>query len=203
MRRYFTGIGIVVLIVLVALSILASGSIGNISAGPAEQVTGTMNPFLGISKASPTSTITQGEGAAITVPPPPTSTPPIAAPFMTMTAMLGSYTTPTPRPPLTIEPTGRPQLLYFHAYWCAPCREMRPIIRHLEDDYGLLVDFYWLNVDESANRELITQYQVRFVPTIILLDEDGRVADLFVGYTPEEILRRSLERLLPEEIESV
>ena len=64
------------------------------------------------------------------------------------------------------------EFLYFSADWCAPCKQLSPIMEQINQE-GMLVRK--INVD--TNSQLAAQYQVKSIPTVILLkfgNEVGR-----------------------------
>lgn len=74
------------------------------------------------------------------------------------------------------------EILYFSAQWCGPCRLLGPIMESLKDQ----INFRKIDVDE--NQELPTQYQIRSIPTLVLV-EDGIEKGRLVGVkSKEEIL---------------
>ena len=78
------------------------------------------------------------------------------------------------------------KVLYFSADWCAPCQEMKPVVEQLNSDRLIKYD-----IDEAVvERE---QYQVRAIPTFILVDENGVELDRVLGAISldrlEELLR--------------
>ena len=68
-------------------------------------------------------------------------------------------------------------LLYFYADWCTYCRQQRPIVNRLQQQYAparLNVDYY--NVDAASSQDLVNRYRVSGLPTTILVDSSGREA---------------------------
>lgn len=90
------------------------------------------------------------------------------------------------------------KLLYFSADWCGPCETQSPIIDEVKDDYTDTVKVKKVDVDE--NQELSNTYQVRSIPTIIILteDEEGqqKLQERFVGVTQKEDIEDSLDSLI-------
>jgi len=56
----------------------------------------------------------------------------------------------------------------------------------------------WLNYTTLKAKELVEQYQVRFCPTLIVIDQDGIVRDVITGHaaTFKDDVARSVEALL-------
>ena len=66
------------------------------------------------------------------------------------------------------------KLLVFSASWCGPCQGFKPTLLELEQDRLVYVD-----IDEKP--EIRADYEVRSVPTVILVDEDGEEIERLVG----------------------
>ncbi len=70
------------------------------------------------------------------------------------------------------------QYLYFSAPWCGPCRTLGPIMERV--NYTIPVQK--VNVDE--NSEMAQKYNVRNIPTVVLL-ESGEEVKRLIGVKPE------------------
>lgn len=60
-------------------------------------------------------------------------------------------------------------VLYFTAEWCNPCQRTRPIAEELKRDG--VIDFVFVDADSEV--ELVEKFEIKSIPTYILL-EDGR-----------------------------
>ena len=59
------------------------------------------------------------------------------------------------------------QLLKFSASWCQPCKQLSGVFKHVD-----LKEVELKEIDIEEDSELATQYGIRGVPTMVLL-EDG------------------------------
>ena len=62
------------------------------------------------------------------------------------------------------------KLLIFTAIWCRPCQQLKPYLKDLED-------FIECNIiDTDDDPALTQQYNIRGVPTIVLVEDDKELA---------------------------
>jgi len=66
------------------------------------------------------------------------------------------------------------KLLQFKAAWCGPCKLLTPLIDQYKDKYDVQI------IDVDENTELSIGYNIRNVPTAIILDGDTEI-DRFIG----------------------
>lgn len=76
---------------------------------------------------------------------------------------------------------------------------MRPSVRRIEELYQDRIDFHVLNVDELASQPLMEQYHVQGIPLIVLLNAEGEIINLLLGYQTEEQLIAQVEALLADQ----
>ncbi len=74
-------------------------------------------------------------------------------------------------------------LIDFFAEWCEPCNAFTHILRELDKQYNNEVEFYKVNIDESA--ECAMRYGVTSVPTIVFF-KDGEEVERQVGLIEKE-----------------
>jgi len=89
----------------------------------------------------------------------------------------------------------RPVLIDFWADWCAPCKNLMPILEKLADEYA--GQFLLAKVNSDSMNMIASQFGVRSLPTVVLM-KDGQPVDGFTGAQPEGIVRKLLEKYLPK-----
>lgn len=89
-----------------------------------------------------------------------------------------------------IEKSPLPVLLDFWAAWCEPCRTIAPVIEELAKELSEKVCVGKLDVDR--NPLTAARFQVRGIPTLLILKE-GREADRIVGVLSKEAILRRLK----------
>jgi len=93
------------------------------------------------------------------------------------------------------ESKQRPVLIDFWADWCAPCKNLMPVLEKLATEYAGQFLLAKVNADEL--QPLAGQFGVRSLPTVMLM-KDGQPIDGFSGAQPEAEVRKLLEKHLPK-----
>ena len=70
------------------------------------------------------------------------------------------------------------------------------MVHGLEAEYLGRIDFYFLDADDPATRDLQRQFGFFVQPEFHLLDGQGNVVKRWVGFVPEEDFRAEFDRLL-------
>ena len=83
-----------------------------------------------------------------------------------------------------------PVLVDFWATWCGPCKTLGPILEKLAGDYHGAFELAKVDVDKE--QELAAAFQIRSVPTVMLV-KGGQLVDGFPGALPEGQLREFLK----------
>lgn len=109
----------------------------------------------------------------------------------------------------------------YFATWCIPCKESIPHLNSLNRKYGKQgLQILGMSVDEGNDREvksfiterkisypvaiagedLQTEYGLRSIPTVYVIDKKGVVAERFQGYSDQtgRAMEETIKRLLAE-----
>lgn len=91
-----------------------------------------------------------------------------------------------------------PILVDVWADWCAPCKQLMPLLEKLADEYQ--GGFLLAKVNADEQQQLTASLGVRSLPTVILV-KDGQAVDGFNGALPESEIRKVLDKHVeaPEE----
>jgi putative thioredoxin len=89
-----------------------------------------------------------------------------------------------------------PVVVDFWAEWCAPCKQLSPILENLAQEGNGA--FRLAKVDVDANPNLALRYSVRSIPNVKAF-QDGQVVAEFLGMQPESRIREFIRKLAPSE----
>jgi putative thioredoxin len=92
------------------------------------------------------------------------------------------------------ESQKRPVIVDFWADWCAPCKQLMPILEKLAAEYQGAFLLAKVNADEQ--QMLAQQLGVRSLPTVMVI-KDGQPVDGFSGAQPESAVRDMLDKHVP------
>ena len=116
---------------------------------------------------------------------------------------------------------GQVVMINFWASWCGPCRQEMPILEQIYQHYAPMgFTLLGVNVEEDSaaankvlkeiavsfpvlydNKNQVSEsYQVRAMPTTVLIDRDGQMRFLHKGYQPgyEDSYQQQVRELIRE-----
>jgi thioredoxin 2 len=116
----------------------------------------------------------------------PLSADPLAADTKPVTVTDATFAAEVERSPL-------PVVLDVWAAWCGPCRMIAPVIDELATELAGRVRF--AKIDADANQATSARFNVRSLPTVLVL-KGGREVDRIVGVQPKSEIARRIERAI-------
>ncbi len=75
-------------------------------------------------------------------------------------------------------------ILYFTADWCNPCKKVRPIVEEINRDS--IIKFLFIDIDTELS--LAEDYEVRSIPTFILLENGKEIKRISGAQTQEQLM---------------
>ena len=85
-----------------------------------------------------------------------------------------------------------PVLVDFWADWCAPCKQLTPILELVKSYKGLIK---LVKIDTEKNQELSQQLQIQSLPTVYAFYE-GQPIDGFSGAMPENEVKKFINKVI-------
>lgn len=99
----------------------------------------------------------------------------------------------------------KPVLIEVFASWCGTCRRAAPALARAHEKYGTDLEFVGVSVDDDAalaaeakqawqipypvahdeSGSFARAYRIRVLPTFVLLDREGRIAEVSAGLPSE------------------
>lgn len=89
--------------------------------------------------------------------------------------------------------SDKPVIVDFWAEWCAPCKQIAPVIKDLAEVYGDRVKIAKMDIDSNPNTP--GKYGIRAIPTILSF-KDGKVVDQLQGVRPKADFEAAIKKLL-------
>ncbi len=92
----------------------------------------------------------------------------------------------------TIQSSSKPTVAYFYAPSCLPCRSFRPLFQQWSQDYGTTANFVKINGEVCP--ACFEAYQVNAMPTVLVINAQGKVTHRAVGAANMSEIVKFLEK---------
>ena len=89
--------------------------------------------------------------------------------------------------------SDKPAIIDFWAEWCAPCRQIKPIVQEIAAEYGDQVKVVKMDIDSNPGTP--GQFGIRAIPTILAF-KDGQVVQQLTGARPKAAFEEMVKELL-------
>lgn len=90
----------------------------------------------------------------------------------------------------------KPTIIDFYASWCNPCQKLDVSLEKIKKEYGDQLTIMKVDVDDPKNDELIDQYEVSPIPTMVFLNADGEVVTYSIGYAGDNGVNAGIKKIL-------
>lgn len=94
--------------------------------------------------------------------------------------------------------SSKPVVVDCYATWCAPCRELAPIVDNLAHEYAGRIKFIKVNIDESP--KTAQKFQVEGIP-MLLFFKDYKLTGSSLGLVAKADLVRQLNDLIATNVQ--
>lgn len=90
--------------------------------------------------------------------------------------------------------TGRPIMIDFYADWCGPCKMLDAQTYSDDRVAEASTNLVMVRIDVDRNQPLSSRYGVQSIPTILVLNAEGKEIDRAVGFMAVEPMLKMIER---------
>ncbi len=93
---------------------------------------------------------------------------------------------------------AKPTVINFYAAWAAPCKKLDDIMIKYKQEHGKELNFMKVDVDDPKNDQIVDQYEVSPVPTVVFLNDEGEVVSYSVGFSGESSVQNGIKKILKD-----
>ncbi len=89
---------------------------------------------------------------------------------------------------------NKPVIVDFYGTWCQPCQALAPLLDELAEEYAGRIEIFKVDVDQEE--ELTALYNVRMVPTLLVVRPSDTKATTMLGVMGIAELREMIDKRL-------
>jgi len=93
---------------------------------------------------------------------------------------------------------AKPTVINFYAAWAAPCKKLDDVMLKYKQEHAKDLTFMKVDVDDPKNDQLVDQYEVSPVPTVVFLNNEGEVVSYSVGFSGETSVQNGINKILKD-----
>jgi thioredoxin 1 len=87
----------------------------------------------------------------------------------------------------------KPVIIDFYADWCAPCRQLSPLVEEVAKEFSGRIDVY--KVDTMKEKALAQRLGISGLPTLLFISASGE-PKVMMGFLPKEELLKAVNDYL-------
>lgn len=115
--------------------------------------------------------------------------------FIIMFAVMGWLKWNNSQNQTKIDSNTEPRWLLFHSTKCEACEKMLDLSAKLEDEYTGRVEFIHIDIYDTSNEKITSDYKISFIPTSVF-EVGGKEPITKIGAISEDELRKLLDDLV-------
>ncbi len=89
--------------------------------------------------------------------------------------------------------SGKPVLIDFGSNSCIPCRQMRPILQEIRNEYSGKAEVIVIDVHKYQN--LAREYKIQLVPTLTFFDSKGKEVHRHQGFMSKKLIMEQFGKM--------
>jgi len=86
----------------------------------------------------------------------------------------------------------KPSIIDFYADWCAPCKQIAPILEELAEENSD-INIYKVNTEEQ--QELASVFGIQSIPSILFIPKEGE-PQMATGALPKDVFQKAINDIL-------